>query len=72
MEENWFSGLNSLRKAIKAGEITDSTRAEIMTHPDMVDGVPSDSLHNKHIPMEELAAAVAENGVLCSSGYTVE
>ena len=61
-KENWAGGLDSLRRFAKAGEIGPETRAEIMTHPNMIEGVPCDSLHNKHVPMDELLAAVAEYG----------
>lgn len=52
--EDWAGGLDSLERFTRAGELRADMQLEIMTHPDLVDGVPSDSLHNKHIPMAEL------------------
>ncbi len=63
-EENWAGGLDSLRRFAAAGEIGPDTRAEIMTHPDMIDGIPCDSLHGKHVPMSELTDAVASYGTI--------
>lgn len=52
--EDWAGGLDSVERFARAGELRADMRLEIMTHPDLVDGVPCDSLHHKHIPMAEL------------------
>ena len=58
--EDWAGGLDSVGRFAEAGELRADMRLEIMTHPDLVDGVPCDSLHHKHVPMVELTRKLAQ------------
>lgn len=57
MEETWSGGLRSFQRATEKGLIQPDTRAEIMTHPDLVDGELIDASNHERIPMREVIDA---------------
>ncbi len=59
MKENWSGGLRSFQRAVAKGMITENTRAEIMTHPDMVDGKLVDTSNHDCIFMQELIELIS-------------
>lgn len=59
MDETWSGGLRSFRRAADRGLISAETRAEIMTHPELVDGKVVDSSNHELISMDELIAEMA-------------
>lgn len=54
MEETWSGGLKSFRDALNRGLITAETRAEIMTHPELIDGELIDVSLRERVPMREV------------------
>lgn len=69
MKENWSGGLRSFQRAVACGKINENTRAEIMIHPDLVDGKMVDTSNHECIPMQELVELLSSliRGIACES-----
>ena len=61
MKENWSGGLRSFESAVKHGDITEKTKAEIMTHPDLVDGDLVDVSKHEYILFTDLLDTLRKN-----------
>lgn len=64
MEATWSGGLRSFQRASEKGLIQPDTRAEIMTHPDLLDGELIDFSNHERIPLQEVIDAFRSDSVL--------